>query len=172
MKIAFPVQEDRGMDSAVYGHFGSAPHFIIVDSDNGAFQAASNPDMHHQHGQCQPIAALSGNPVDAIVVGGIGACKPALACGARAARRASIRAPSASDGSRPPGSRLGLVSTCCRIAHRHVVVPERPPFLRAICGISSTARKPQDDNNLRPSEGGSDPLAIACPNTSARHVCV
>ena len=72
MKIAFPSQENKGMESAVYGHFGSAPHFILVDSEDGTVEATSNPDQHHQHGQCQPLAALSGNPVDAVVVGGIG----------------------------------------------------------------------------------------------------
>lgn len=73
MKIAFPVFEERGLDSIVYGHFGSAPHFILVDSESGAHEASGNPDMHHQHGQCKPLSALSGKPVDAVVVGGIGA---------------------------------------------------------------------------------------------------
>ena len=73
MKIAFPTKEEQGMDSSVYGHFGSAPHFIIVDSEKGTFEAAGNPDVFHKHGQCQPLAALSGKPVDAVVVGGIGA---------------------------------------------------------------------------------------------------
>ena len=73
MLIAFPTQDNRGMESPVYGHFGSAPHFIIVDTENGAFESAGNPDMHHQHGQCQPLAALAGKTVDAVIVGGIGA---------------------------------------------------------------------------------------------------
>jgi len=73
MKIAFPTQDNRGMDSPVFGHFGSAPQFIIVDSSSGTFESAENPDREHQHGQCQPLAALSGRTVDAVVVGGIGA---------------------------------------------------------------------------------------------------
>jgi predicted Fe-Mo cluster-binding NifX family protein len=72
MKIAFPVQVDQGLDSQVYGHFGSAPSFVILDSTNGEFETIGNSDAHHAHGQCQPMKALAGNPVDAIVVGGIG----------------------------------------------------------------------------------------------------
>ena len=73
MKIAFPTQENKGMNSPVFGHFGSAPHFIIVDSNSGTFESTSNPDKEHQHGKYQPLEALSGKRVDAVVVGGIGA---------------------------------------------------------------------------------------------------
>ena len=72
MKIAFPVQLDEGLDSQVYGHFGSAPSFVILDSSSGECQTINNTDAHHAHGQCQPMKALAGNPVDAVVVGGIG----------------------------------------------------------------------------------------------------
>ena len=61
------------MESPVYGHFGSADYFIIVDSDSGIIESAGNPDKDHAHGQCQPLKALSGKIVDAVVVGGIGA---------------------------------------------------------------------------------------------------
>jgi len=61
------------MNSLVYGHFGSAPYFIVADSDTGTSESADNPDSKHQHGQCQPLEALSGKIVDAVVVGGIGA---------------------------------------------------------------------------------------------------
>jgi predicted Fe-Mo cluster-binding NifX family protein len=73
MKIAFPTQNNIGMDSLVFGHFGSAPNFVIVDNDSGAYESISNPDRDHQHGQCQPLKALDGRTVDAVVVGGIGA---------------------------------------------------------------------------------------------------
>jgi predicted Fe-Mo cluster-binding NifX family protein len=73
MKIAFPVEKDQGLESTVYGHFGSAPHFMVLDIDSGSLKAINNSDAHHEHGQCQPIRALGGNPVDMVVVGGIGA---------------------------------------------------------------------------------------------------
>ncbi len=71
MKIAFPVQEDQGMESQVYSHFGSARFFVVVDSDSRSAQVHANQDLEHKHGSCQPLAAL-GTPVDAVVAGGIG----------------------------------------------------------------------------------------------------
>lgn len=73
MNVAFPVEKDNGMASPVFGHFGSAPYFILVESDNGTVESIGNRDRIHVHGQCQPLAALSGRIVDAVVVGGIGA---------------------------------------------------------------------------------------------------
>ncbi len=72
MKIAFPVNTDEGLQSQVYNHFGSASTFFIVDSETGAGETFGNADLNHLHGQCQPLAALNGAVVDAIVVGGIG----------------------------------------------------------------------------------------------------
>ncbi|MBU2497638.1 MAG: NifB/NifX family molybdenum-iron cluster-binding protein [Proteobacteria bacterium] len=73
MRIAFPVQENQGLDSPVYGHFGSAAHFVILDSVSGSFQTVPNADAQHVHGQCQPMKGLGSKAVDAVVVGGIGA---------------------------------------------------------------------------------------------------
>jgi predicted Fe-Mo cluster-binding NifX family protein len=73
MKIAFPTQDDRGLESPVYGHFGTAPFFTVVDDQTGAIEAVSNMDLNHTHGQCQPMKALGRGKADAVVVGGIGA---------------------------------------------------------------------------------------------------
>jgi predicted Fe-Mo cluster-binding NifX family protein len=72
MKIAFPTMEDLGLDAPVHNHFGSAALFVIVDSDDDSFEVQANPDQDHEHGKCQPMAALGGTRVDAVVVGGIG----------------------------------------------------------------------------------------------------
>jgi len=72
MKIAFPTQVDQGMDSVVFGHFGSSSCFVLVDDATGAVESINNVDRQHVHGQCQPLAALGGKTVDAVVVGGIG----------------------------------------------------------------------------------------------------
>ena len=72
MKICFPVLENQGVESQVYGHFGSAPSFIIVDALTNEFTMFNNSDQIHQHGACNPVAGLGGRQVDAIVVGGIG----------------------------------------------------------------------------------------------------
>jgi len=73
MKICFPVQKDEGIESAVYNHFGSAPIFVVVDTDTNALATINNRDQHHTHGACNPMKALDNQKVDAIVVGGIGA---------------------------------------------------------------------------------------------------
>jgi predicted Fe-Mo cluster-binding NifX family protein len=73
MKICFPVQNDNGMDSKVYNHFGSAPAFVVIDTESAAVASISNRDQHHAHGACNPLMALDGQRVDAVVVGGIGA---------------------------------------------------------------------------------------------------
>jgi len=73
MKICFPVENDNGMNSVVYGHFGSAPMFIIYDSSTNATENLNNMNQKHEHGICSPLLALNGQLVDAIVVGGIGA---------------------------------------------------------------------------------------------------
>ena len=73
MKICFPVQNDNGIESTVYGHFGSAPVFVVFDTDTNSVASISNQDQHHTHGTCNPMKALDNQKVDAIVVGGIGA---------------------------------------------------------------------------------------------------
>lgn len=72
MKICFPVETLQGLDSRVYEHFGSAPGFVIVDTDASTVEEIRNGDQHHAHGMCQPLKALGGRMVDAVAVGGIG----------------------------------------------------------------------------------------------------
>jgi predicted Fe-Mo cluster-binding NifX family protein len=72
MNICIPVNEDQGLDSEVCGHFGSAPAFLIVDTDSGNCRAIINRNQHHEHGTCSPFAAIQGELLDAVVVGGIG----------------------------------------------------------------------------------------------------
>lgn len=73
MKVAIPVAEEQGLESMVYGHFGSAPVFVVVDSETMAVESLGNRDQTHVHGQCSPVKALAGTRPDAVVVGGIGA---------------------------------------------------------------------------------------------------
>jgi predicted Fe-Mo cluster-binding NifX family protein len=72
LKVAFPTQEDRGLESRVHGHFGSASHFIVVEAESGDCETVVNRNQEHLHGQCQPLSALGGQALDAVVVGGIG----------------------------------------------------------------------------------------------------
>lgn len=75
MKICVPVAKDFGLDSSVYGHFGSAPCFLFVDTETGECQALERADDGHGHGHggCSPLRMMAGRQVDALVVGGIGA---------------------------------------------------------------------------------------------------
>ncbi len=73
MKVCFPVENAAGLESAVYGHFGSAPYFVVVDTAKDAVTVLTNANRVHQKGACNPVAALGGQQVDAVVVGGIGA---------------------------------------------------------------------------------------------------
>jgi predicted Fe-Mo cluster-binding NifX family protein len=73
MKVCFAVQENQGMDSTVYNHFGSAPLFVMVDTDVDGATIVDNQDRDHVHGTCNPIMAIGGSDIDAVVVGGIGA---------------------------------------------------------------------------------------------------
>jgi predicted Fe-Mo cluster-binding NifX family protein len=72
MKICFPIETLQGIDSMVFAHFGSAPGFVIVDTQNMQVVEITNGDLHHAHGMCQPLKALGGQEVDAVAVGGIG----------------------------------------------------------------------------------------------------
>src|SRR4030042_5095341 len=73
MKGGFAVQGNEGVESKVYDHFGSAPAFVIVDTDGKEVLTVNNQDLHHVHGACNPIMAFDGKSVEAMIVGGIGA---------------------------------------------------------------------------------------------------
>ena len=72
MRICMPTDEDKGLHSVAYGHFGSAPFFIISDTQSGETTTINNKDQDHVHGACHPTAALDGERVDVVIVGGIG----------------------------------------------------------------------------------------------------
>lgn len=73
MKICLPVLQDQGVDSFISGHFGSAPFFLIIDSNSLQTKIIPNKDQHHAHGMCQPLAMIGTDSFDAIVVSGMGA---------------------------------------------------------------------------------------------------
>jgi predicted Fe-Mo cluster-binding NifX family protein len=72
MYICIPVEADHGLDSPVCAHFGSAPLFMMIDTETRSCRALPNTNRQHSHGMCMPLAALDGEQVDALVVGGIG----------------------------------------------------------------------------------------------------
>ena len=73
MKVCIPIEENKGLESIAFNHFGTAPFFLIYDLENEEIKVIENGDLNHSHGMCQPLKALGGEKVDAILVGGIGA---------------------------------------------------------------------------------------------------
>ena len=72
MRICIPVEKDEGINSKVYGHFGSAPWFLIYDTANKAIEVLENGNQHHNHGACNPLGAIEGKKVDVVITGGMG----------------------------------------------------------------------------------------------------
>jgi len=72
MRICLPVEKNEGENSKVYGHFGSAPYFLIYDTENKSVEVLENGDKQHTHGACNPLGAIEGKKVEAVVTGGMG----------------------------------------------------------------------------------------------------
>ncbi|MDF2675908.1 MAG: dinitrogenase iron-molybdenum cofactor family protein [Bacillota bacterium] len=72
MKICMPVLENKGLESMAYNHFGSAPIFLIYNTENNEVKVIENGDAEHEHGKCQPLKAIGNEDIDAVLVGGIG----------------------------------------------------------------------------------------------------
>ena len=72
MRICIPVEEDRGLESPVCAHFGSAPLFMIVETGDRTCRTIENQGREHAHGMCRPLAMLGGEELEGVVVGGIG----------------------------------------------------------------------------------------------------
>jgi ArsR family transcriptional regulator len=72
MKICFPVKDNEGVKSIPFGHFGTAPMFVVFDNEKNEVSTINNGDLGHEHGSCNPMKALTGEAVDVVIVGGIG----------------------------------------------------------------------------------------------------
>jgi predicted Fe-Mo cluster-binding NifX family protein len=72
MKICMPVLEDKGMDSVVHGHFGSAPCFAVYDSETKNVAFSPNNEADHEHGSCMPVNALRTLGAQAVLCRGMG----------------------------------------------------------------------------------------------------
>jgi predicted Fe-Mo cluster-binding NifX family protein len=70
MRICLPTEDEKGLESRLYGHFGSAPYLTIVDTATGRTDVMPRGD--HEHGACAPAALVTSAAVDAVVCGGMG----------------------------------------------------------------------------------------------------
>ena len=95
MKLCFPIATGEGMASTIYGHFASAPWFLIVDTEISQTYVLANCDYNNLYSGCNPFMALRDRQLDGIVVGGIGddALRTMNMCGFRVyqAISASVR---------------------------------------------------------------------------------
>jgi predicted Fe-Mo cluster-binding NifX family protein len=74
MRIAFSVDDDRGLDSTVSHHFGRCPYYVLVDLAGGkpaSIRTVENPYYgNHQPGQVPRFIHSQGAQV--IISGGMG----------------------------------------------------------------------------------------------------
>ncbi len=95
MKLCFPIITGEGLDSEIYGHFASAPWFLVVNTAIMQSYVVANCDPDNLYAGCNPFMALRDKSLDGIVVGGIGddALRTMNMCGFRVfqAENASVR---------------------------------------------------------------------------------
>jgi predicted Fe-Mo cluster-binding NifX family protein len=72
MIICIPIDDDRGLDSPISAHFGSAPLYLITGTGDSDYRTVPNLNQVHQHGACTPLAVIEAEAIDGLVVGGIG----------------------------------------------------------------------------------------------------
>lgn len=71
MNVCFPVVENRGLDSQVYGNFSCAPEFVVVDVITNSVSTINDSGQILRYGTNDPVAELDGHRVDAMVAAGI-----------------------------------------------------------------------------------------------------
>jgi len=72
MKICIPTQDDLGLESQLFGHFGSAPFFAIVEVDSGDLQVMGNLGLHSHPRGCHHVDELRAHDIDAVACAGLG----------------------------------------------------------------------------------------------------
>ena len=72
MRICILTIENREDLSEVCSHFGSAPYFIIYDTEANTYETVNNSDSEHEHGTCSPMLNLREMNVDTVICKGLG----------------------------------------------------------------------------------------------------
>jgi predicted Fe-Mo cluster-binding NifX family protein len=71
MKIAFPIQENEGLEGTLADHFGRAPKFVIYDAEKDETHTIDNTGDHFG-GQISTPVLLSKNHIDILICRGLG----------------------------------------------------------------------------------------------------
>lgn len=72
MKICIPSDEANGLEARGGAHYGRAPWFHVVDTENDTCVSVQNPACHTREGGCHHTSMLTDLGVDAIVGAMIG----------------------------------------------------------------------------------------------------
>ncbi len=72
MKLAIPVEENRGIDSPICEHFGRAPYFAVIDVGEGgvSVEVRENPLIEHTAGALPELLKSWG--VDRVIAARMG----------------------------------------------------------------------------------------------------
>ena len=68
MNVCIPVNKPENGASPVCAHFGSAPAFLIVNTEVGTYRTVVTGGQH----MCGAIGTLQSAQVESVIVGGIG----------------------------------------------------------------------------------------------------
>lgn len=72
MRLCIPTTDDRGLNARLSPHFGKAPFHTFIELPAGVATAVPNAHAVHEHGRCDPSAAVAGANVEAVVCLGLG----------------------------------------------------------------------------------------------------
>ena len=68
MNVCIPVNKPENGASPVCAHFGSAPAFVIANTEAGTYRSVTTGGQH----MCGAIGTLRSEKVEGVIVGGIG----------------------------------------------------------------------------------------------------
>lgn len=52
MKVCILVEENKGLDSKLYGYFGFVLIFVVCDLESGEVKFLDNGDLDYEYGKC------------------------------------------------------------------------------------------------------------------------
>ena len=72
MRIAFPVKEDRGLDSMIDEHFGVAEKFLLVDTETGQLELKTNQKVESGKTSCKSGIFAKEDRIEAVITNCMG----------------------------------------------------------------------------------------------------
>lgn len=67
MKLAFPVKENKGLESVMDDHFGTAGYFLIVDTQTRGFEFKENQKLSGEESKCKTTVLGKEPGIDAVI---------------------------------------------------------------------------------------------------------